>query len=392
MSRIPWRYRLTLGVCGGVLATSFPFSVDPATLIWGIVAFSAAGAGVAAISRENIDAMTRLQRGVATVGIVVGLGSGGFLLYWLGNGGAAALEYRNAAVEAAGQDGPARPEHLTLSDPSRPGAYEVRTLTYGTGEDIHRFEFGRDADLITATVDGRPFLSEWTGDSGNERKGSWGFDRDELPVQGRVWYPDGDGPFPLVLIVHGNHNMYEYSDPGYGYLGELLASRGFILVSVDENFINGRIRQENDARAWLLLEHLEVWQRWSHGEAAAAQNPFAGKVDMSRIGLIGHSRGGEAVAVAAAFNTLPYYPDDATVAFDYGFDIGAVIAIAPIMGQYRPGGRDNDLRDVNYFVIHGANDGDVSSFAGAGQYEHVSFSGDVYRFKSSLYVMGANHG
>ena len=80
------------------------------------------------------------------------------------------------------------------------------------------------------------------------------------------------------------------------------------------------------------------------------------------------------------------------MAFDYGFDIGAVIAIAPVMGQYQPGGRFTDLLDVNYFVIHGANDGDVSSFNGAGQYEHVRFSGGPYRFKSALYVMGANHG
>jgi len=69
-----------------------------------------------------------------------------------------------------------------------------------------------------------------------------------------------------------------------------------------------------------------------------------------------------------------------------------VIAIAPVTGQYRPGGRYTDLRDVNYFVIHGANDGDVSSFAGAIQYENVSFSGGPYRFKASLYVLGANHG
>ena len=334
VSRMPWRYRLTLGVCGAVLAGRFPFSADAGVLIWGIVAFSAAGAGLATISRENIGEITRLQRGLATVGIVVGLGSVGFLLYWLGSSGDDALEYRNAAVEAAGDDGPAEPDHVMLADPSRAGAYEVRTLTYGTGEDRRRLEFGRDADLITATVDGRPFLNEWTGDRGSERKDFWGFDRDELPLQGRVWYPDGDGPFPLVLIVHGNHSMYEYSDPGYGYLGELLASRGYILVSVDENFINGSIRQENDARAWLLLEHLAVWRRWSRGETATEQHPFVGKVDMGRIGLIGHSRGGEAVAVAAAFNTLPYYPDDATVGFDYGFDIGAVIAIAPIMGQY----------------------------------------------------------
>ena len=51
--------------------------------------------------------------------------------------------------------------------------------------------------------------------------------------------PEGEGPFPLTLIVHGNHNMIDYSDEGYGYLGNLLASRGIIVVSVDQNFING---------------------------------------------------------------------------------------------------------------------------------------------------------
>ena len=27
-------------------------------------------------------------------------------------------------------------------------------------------------------------------------------------------------PAPLVLVVHGNHGMADYSDPGYAYLGE----------------------------------------------------------------------------------------------------------------------------------------------------------------------------
>ena len=39
-------------------------------------------------------------------------------------------------------------------------------------------------------------------------------------------------------------------------------------------------------------------------------NRFHGKVDLDRIALIGHSRGGEAVAIAALFNRLPFYPDD----------------------------------------------------------------------------------
>ena len=40
-----------------------------------------------------------------------------------------------------------------------------------------------------------------------------------LGVNARVWYPDGPGPFPLALIVHGNHKMAEFSDPGYAISG-----------------------------------------------------------------------------------------------------------------------------------------------------------------------------
>ena len=398
IGRTPWRYRIALGICGGVLASTFPFSFDNTGLAWGLVAFSVAGAGLGALTRPDREVLTPFQRRLAVAGVVLGTVTVGYLSWFLFNPGFEGVEYRNAAVEAA-EDAAARVANVSLADPSMAGPMDVGYLTYGSGTDIRRNEFGRDADLVAVTVDGRPMLNSWN----DERKDFWGFDRDELPLQGRVWYPEGEGPFPLVLIVHGNHSMYEYSDPGYQYLGELLASRGMILVSVDENFINGGIRQENDARGWLLLEHLAQWERWNAGVADESDdedaevpdpedNPFFGKVDMSRIGLIGHSRGGEAVAVAAAFNTLPYYPDDATVPFDYNFDLGAIIAIAPVMGQYQPGGRFTDIHDVNYFVIHGANDGDVSSFNGAGQYEHVWFSGDPYRFKSSLYVMGANHG
>ena len=116
--------------------------------------------------------------------------------------------------------------------------------------------------LKTATVDGSAFVSIGARDR-EEREKDWGFDFKKLPINGRVWYPEGDGPFPLVLIVHGNHNMKDFSDPGYGISGELLASRGFILVSVDENFINGTLRGENDgarlaaAQAPRALEEVE---------------------------------------------------------------------------------------------------------------------------------------
>ncbi|MEP7383946.1 MAG: hypothetical protein ABI910_19855 [Gemmatimonadota bacterium] len=277
---------------------------------------------------------------------------------------------------------------ITAPDPGTHGTFVVRTLYYGSGTDKRRPEFRDSVTMKTATVDGSKLAAPPNPEQGKIRKKYWGFDFTKLPVNGRVWYPDGAGPFPLVLIVHGNHNMEEYSDPGYRYLGELLASRGFILASVDENFLNGFMRGENDARGWMLLKHLQVWRQFNDSTGS----PLQGKVDMSNIALMGHSRGGEAVAVAGAFNRLSRYPDDASLKFDFNFQIKSLVAIAPVDGQYQPANKPTPITNYNYFLIHGSHDGDVSSFAGLAQYERLKFTGDASWFKSAIYVYRANHG
>jgi len=291
---------------------------------------------------------------------------------------------------------------LDLPNPGLPGDHNVLTLTYANGHDKRRAEYGAGANLISRSVDGSKLIDNWDGFGGWLRTSYWGFDATELPLQARVWYPEGDGPYPLVLIVHGNHSMEDFSDPGYGYLGELLASRGIILASVDENFVNfsfsglvdmlqmeSGLEEENDARGWLLLEHLAQWRDWN----LEPGHHFYNKVDIDRVALIGHSRGGEAVGIAASFNSLARYPDDASQKFDFGFNLRGVIAIAPVDGQYKPRDTGTPVRDVNYFTIHGSMDGDVQSFMGMSQYSRVTFSDDAERrFKASLYVTGANHG
>jgi acetyl esterase/lipase len=47
-------------------------------------------------------------------------------------------------------------------------------------------------------------------------------------------------------------------------------------------------------RAWLLLQHLDLWRTWGEDDASL----FHGQVDMERVALMGHSRGGEAAAAA----------------------------------------------------------------------------------------------
>jgi hypothetical protein len=276
---------------------------------------------------------------------------------------------------------------ITAPNPGLNGSFAVKTMYYGSGTDKRRKEFRDSVSIKTKTVDATPFVTA-TPEIAKDREKDWGFGFSKFPINGRVWYPAGDGPFPLILIVHGNHDPLDYSDPGYGYLGELLASRGFILVSVDENFINGNLRGESDGRAWMLLKHLEHWKRWNDSTGS----PFYRKVDMNNIGIMGHSRGGEAVGIAAAFNRLTHYPDDANVKFNFNFNIKSVFAIAPVDGQYKPAGVWTPIENVNYMVIHGSHDGDVSSFNGLRAFQRIKFTDGKPWFKTAWYVYRANHG
>lgn len=275
-------------------------------------------------------------------------------------------------------------------DPAAPGPYAVDTLTYGSGTD-RRDAYGSAADIETAPVDASPIVTGWDG----RRTDLWGFDIEHLPVNGKVWYPQGEGPFPLVLIVHGNKSNATASEEGFAYLGELLAGQGFVTASVDQNFFNtgpldrsGGLAGVDVARGWMLLEHLSAWNEWNQGSGT----PFAGLVDMDRIGLIGHSRGGEAIAVAAHLAALDELPGDETVALDHDFGIRSLLALAPSDGQYSPEDGPIRLEDVNYLALQGSHDADVTSFGGLDQYERVAFTGEEPYLKSALYIGHANHG
>ncbi|MFD0712692.1 alpha/beta hydrolase family protein [Paenibacillus sp. GCM10027626] len=280
-----------------------------------------------------------------------------------------------------------------LTDPAAEGSYSVKTLTYGS-PNSYRPEFNRSDSLVTQPVDGSAYVSKWS----SLRTKTVGFGPDKMPLNGTVWYPDGKGPFPLVVIVHGNHLMTDYSDPGYDYLGELLASRGYIFVSIDENFLNvspyddmfivNALEKENPARGLLMLEHLKTWKGWNEDPGT----PFYRQVDMEQIALIGHSRGGEAITVAAAYNQLNQHPDNGNIKFDYNFSIRSIIAIAGTDRQYNPADHPMPVKHVNYLALHGSHDMDVNSFRGQSQYHRVTLAPDEDLMKATVYIYGANHG
>jgi len=279
---------------------------------------------------------------------------------------------------------------INLGNPGTAGDFEFEYFTYGSGSDTRRPEFGEVVKYKTDPVNGLPLLPEWTGKRKKWRERYWGFGIENAPLNGRVWMPTSGEKLPLILVVHGNHGMEHHSDPGYQYLGEHLASRGFVTISVDENFINGTWSgdfrgREMPARAWFLLKHLEQWRTWTQDESS----PLFNKVDLNKIILMGHSRGGEAVSIAAAYNQLDHFPDNAAVEFDFNFGIQGLVTIAPTDARYF---RRIALNDINYLSLQGTYDADEASFFGLRQYRRIHNSDTTNHLKAGILIHKANHG
>lgn len=230
---------------------------------------------------------------------------------------------------------------------------------------------------------------------------SWPFNATNVPLNGLLRVPQGAGPFPLCLIVHGNHDPKENSTPGYIYLLELLASHGIIAGSVDCNFLNGNFG-ENDGRAIVHLEHVKQFRIWNQQSG----HPLFGKVDLANVAIAGHSRGGEGVGHASHFNRLNSVvpdPGDPPVPLDgsrglgpYHFNLKAVVAIAPTEHQYKPVDGRVVVKD-NYIILHGSRDGDVWDFQGYQTYDRAqpldlgNPTKEAEGFKALLWIYGANH-
>ncbi|OXM16785.1 hypothetical protein CGZ75_09055 [Paenibacillus herberti] len=259
------------------------------------------------------------------------------------------------------------------------GSYAYSVLTYGSGAG-RRDEFSSEADVLTNSVDGSAMLTSWSG----LQSWYWGFKPERLPINGTLWLPQGEGPFPLVLIVHGNHIALQPSDQGYSYLGELLAGKGYAVASVDQNFFNyspwsGISDSDMRLRAWMLLRHLDELKRLANEPGQL----LFGRLDTDKVLLIGHSRGGQAAAMAA--DAEHWFSGEE----DLRASIAGVAAIAPTDMVVE--GKQAQLRDVSYLTLHGSRDADLTVFYGERQYNRTSYSAGSGGFKSAFYIENANH-
>ena len=222
-------------------------------------------------------------------------------------------------------------------------------------------------------------------------------------LYGVVRHPSAlaEGPFPLVLMLHGNHgncrdtptadddycitsNDHDCAQPGaattpnaegYVYLLETLAAQGFVTASISANALNCR----DDfilERSALVAEHLRQWSAWSSGNSSGPfGGAFMGALDLDRVGLMGHSRGGDAIGhVHEVLENDPIA----------GLTVRSLFAVAPTdyHGATIP---QSDLA-----VLLPSCDGDVADLHGMRHYDRAIDFDDGARRAQVLHV-GGNH-
>ncbi len=198
------------------------------------------------------------------------------------------------------------------------------------------------------------------------------------------------GPRPLVVFLHGRHSYcYDPTDSGgdswewpcepplaeipshlgYDYIQQVLASQGFATVSVRVNGINAqdyRLADGGaDARAEIVQRHLDHWTTLAGDH----------RVDLSRVVLVGHSRGGEGVNRASI-----------QIPLDAPYRVVGQVLLAPTdfgtqTAPYVPTVTVLPYCDGDVFDLQGQRFTDSSR----------DLAADDTSLKSSVMVLGANH-
>lgn len=228
-----------------------------------------------------------------------------------------------------------------------------------------------------------------------------------VQVRGELTVPEGAGPYPLAVFLHGRHGTCDiagievlgaYACPnavvvtpvdshqGYRPMADLLASHGYIVASIDANQINERDQGTSVgamdygalARAGLALRTIQdladVNASGVAGMPEQRLEVLRGRIDLSRIGLMGHSRGGEGMARAVVVNN-----EGAQVP-----GIRALFALAPTdFAHWTPTG-------VAFATLLPYCDGDVSTLQGSWMFDDLrdeAAAGALHQVLS----MGADH-
>lgn len=228
-----------------------------------------------------------------------------------------------------------------------------------------------------------------------------------MPVRlnGIIAAPTGDdGPYPLVIIFHGNHWGCPMTDDdmidrwpcepeveqrnygGFAYLVQHLADEGYVALSINVNaeYTFGFGEPIPFERLDQLLElHLEALTAANAGDSNDFGVDLMGRVDLSRLVFFGHSQGGEGAFFIIQRKGLD--SPDAMMSLGYGPAYGLMM-IAPSANFAGADGARLPLA-----VLIPACDGDVFNQDGQLYYEITRLTTQNTAWASSVWLEQANH-
>lgn len=220
-----------------------------------------------------------------------------------------------------------------------------------------------------------------------------------VQLRGSIYYPANRATgSPVIVLVHGNHascdtgsapncTAFKRNDRGYAYLGENLASWGYTVASIDQDqlmyYQDGTARGMHQRRV-IIAAMLDKLYDANTAAIPDSDNTniggaLVGKLDFSRVGLMGHSRGGDAVSSFIDYNRTRPAPGRK-------YNLRGVIALAPVDYERRaPYG-------VPYMTMFGYCEGDVTNLQGARMFERSQYviPGDPFP-RIQVSMLGVNH-
>ncbi len=127
-----------------------------------------------------------------------------------------------------------------------------------------------------------------------------------------VYYPNDDGgPYPLVVFAHG----FEIGPGPYAHIAQVMAAAGYVVAAPSFPLTDRNRAGANLDRGDLPNQAGDV--TFVISSVASAGAPLAGRVDSSKVGVVGHSDGADTAL------DIGYFPMRADPR------VRAVVAFAP---------------------------------------------------------------
>ena len=181
------------------------------------------------------------------------------------------------------------------------------------------------------------------------------------------------GELPLIVMSHGNGHNYQW----YDHLGSHMASYGYVFMSHQNNTGPGP--------ASAATTTLSNTDDFLSSLGTIGGGVLSGHIDTDNIVWIGHSRGGEGVAIAYdrlfdGIASSPFYTKE---------DIKLVSSIAPTdfggIATVNP-------HNVNYHLWTGGSDSDVNGCADCNLCQTFHLHDRATAYRQSISLHGVGHG